>query len=50
VPDSEESFGFWEDILERFIAGENSKFPGRFPLAVTNRLIERADRADCLLP
>ena len=40
----------WEDIFERFTADENPIFPGRFPLAVTDRMIEGADRADGLLP
>jgi hypothetical protein len=49
VPDSEAWFAYWEGILERLIAGENPSFPGRFPLAVVDRLIEQADRADGLL-
>ena len=50
VPDSEPWYAYWEDIFGRFMAGENPTFPGRFPLAVVDHIIERADRADGLIP
>ena len=50
VPDSEAWFAYWENIFDRWMAGEEPAFPGRFPLAVSDRIIERADRADGLLP
>lgn len=50
VPYSERWYSYWESIFDRFMAGENPTFPGRFPLAVTDRMIERADRADGLIP
>jgi hypothetical protein len=50
VPDSEPWFTYWEDIIDRFIAGEEPIFRGRIPLEVVDRLIEQADRADGLLP
>ena len=49
VPDSEAWFAHWESIFDRWMAGEEPAFPGRFPLAVVDRIIERADRADGLL-
>ena len=49
MPHSEQWFAYWEEILDRWIAGENPSYSGRFPLAVTDRIIERADRADELL-
>jgi hypothetical protein len=50
VPYSERWYSYWEDIFERLMAGENPTFPGRLPLAVTDRMIERADRADGIIP
>lgn len=49
VRDSEEWFAYWEDIIERYVDGQQPAFQGRIPLAVVDRLIERADRADGLL-
>lgn len=49
APHSAAWFESWEDILERLMAGEDPTYPGRFPLAVTDRIIERADREDGLL-
>ena len=46
VPNSEEWFAYWENIFDRWMAGEQPAFLGRFPLAVTDRIIARADRAD----
>jgi len=44
VPHSEQWFAYWEGILDRYLAGENPAHPGRVPLEVVDRLIERADR------
>ena len=49
APYSAEWFAYWEDIFARWMAGEDPIFSGRFPLAVTDRIIERADRADGLI-
>ena len=46
VPESEVWFAYWENIFERWMAGEQPTFVGRFPLAVTDRIIARADMAD----
>ena len=43
VPDSEQWFAYLEDFFDRWAAGENPNFLGRFPLAVVDRIIERAD-------
>jgi hypothetical protein len=45
VPDSEAWFSYWQGILERLISGENSSFPGRFPLAAVDRLIQQAKQS-----
>ena len=44
MPRSEQWFAYWEGILDRYLAGENPAHPGRMPLEVVDRLIERADR------
>ncbi len=45
VPHSEAWFAFWEDKLERSINGEDVECAG-FSLAVIDRIMERADRAE----
>ena len=50
APYSEPWFAYWEDIFDRLMAGENPTYPGNFPLAVADRMIEQADRADGLIP
>ena len=44
APYSEAWYAYWEDIFDRLMAGENPMYPGNFPLAVADRMIERADR------
>ena len=43
VPHSEAWFAFWEDKLDRSIAGEQVECEG-FTIAVLDRLVEAADR------
>lgn len=50
APYSAPWYAYWEDIFERLMAGEDSIYPGRFPLAVADHMIERADMADGLIP
>ena len=45
VPHSEAWFAFWEDKFDRSMNGEPVDMRG-FSLAVTDRIIERADRAE----
>ena len=45
VPHSEAWFAFWEDKFDRLMDGEAVDMRG-FTLAVTDRIIERADRAE----
>lgn len=49
APHSEPWFAYWEDIIDRLIAGEEPTFRGRIPLEVVDRLVERADRQVGLL-
>ena len=44
APYSEPWFAYWENILAQYLAGENPQHPGKVPLVVADRLIERADR------
>ena len=46
APHSEQWFAYWEDIIDRLLAGEEPVFYGRIPIEVTDRMIERADRED----
>ena len=45
VPHSEAWFEFWEDKFDRFMDGEAVDMRG-FTLAVTDRIIERADHEE----
>ena len=49
VPQSEGWFAYWENILDRLLAGEEPVFHGPIPLDVTDRLIANADREDGLI-
>lgn len=48
APYSEPWYAYWENILECWMAGENPVYAGTLPLAVVDRMIERADSADGL--
>lgn len=48
APHSGKWFTYWENILDRWLDGEEPVIRGRFPLEVTDRLIERADREEGL--
>ena len=48
VPHSEEWFTYWEDIIDRYLAGEQPSHRGNIPLEVVGRLIERADQEAAL--
>ena len=48
VPHSEEWFTYWEDIIDRYLAGEEPEHSGNVPLEVVDRMIERADREEAL--
>jgi hypothetical protein len=43
VPHSEAWFGYYEDQFDRFVDGEDVPY---VPLAVIDRIVERADRAE----
>jgi len=49
VPHSEEWYAYWENVVDRWMAGEDPMFRGRFPIAVIDHMIEQADKADGLL-
>ena len=49
APYSEPWFAYWENIFDRWMAGEEPTYSCRFALAVTDRIIEQADRADGLV-
>jgi hypothetical protein len=48
VPHSDAWFAFWEDKLDRSIAGEDVECAG-FPLEVIDRIVEAADQEVRLL-
>jgi hypothetical protein len=50
APYSEAWFEYLENIFERLMAGENPIYPGNFPLAVADRMIERVDREAGIIP
>ena len=49
APHSEPWFAYWEEIIDRYIAGGQPEHRGRIPLEVVDRMIELADRSDGLL-
>jgi len=44
APHSEAWFAYWEDIIDRLLAGEEPAFRGPIPIEVTDRMIERAEK------
>ena len=46
APHSEPWFAYWEEIIDRYLAGEQPEHRGRIPLEVVDRMIERAEKEE----